>query len=1154
MKKRLQTSKILLLAMKISAVQLVLAMIFAGVSYAYDSKAQEFLNKSVSLKAENQSLRMVLGMIEEQTDVKFVYSSKAIHANRKVSFIASERKLSDVLETLLKPMQVNYRVIGGQIILNWNEANQPLLEDIEAAAMEEDQQTAAVVDKPIKGRVTDKDGGDGLPGVSITIKGTTRGVTTDAQGNYNISVPNDKSVLVFSFLGYEKQEIPVGSRSTINVVLGSDMQSLEEVVVVGYGTQKKANMTGAVSSIDAAAIENRPASNLATAMQGMSPGLIITRTSGQPGAEDIGIQIRGATTANGSVSPLVVLDGVAVPSNTLQTMNPNDVESISVLKDAAAAAIYGAQAAGGVILVTTKKGKAGKVTFDYLAQQGTDWSINVPERMTLLEEAEFANLARKNSGSGPEYSADDIQRIKDGIPYVINPVDTSNYLFYNQVPLADQLLRKYSSMRTHNLTVRGGTDKLNFLLSGGYYGKSGVFKVGPDGYNRYNLRLNLGAQLNRYFSIDTRLSYTNDKTEASSAGLNGQGLIYQIYRLRTRTPFFTPEGRYNGAGSAATAYASLESGGYNNYRRNYFDGVFTLKAAELVKGLTLRAVLGTQYRRGDREVFARTVPLWGKSKILSYLNQINSYQLTNQLTTNYNLQFLANYDKKIGKHNLGLFAGYQWEDFRFAEYATGATNLVSNDLPTLNLGDDRTKTNSQNIYAYAFQSVFGRVNYNFNDRYLLEGTLRSDESSRLAPGYRVKVFPSASAGWNIHRESWFSDRLKFVSELKVRASWGRLGGALGSTLGYYDYLNQLNRSAGLVLGDTRTSYIFQGAIPSAQLSWETIETSNIGADLGFLQNKLQISADYYVKYNRNMLTPQLLPAVIGISTPRKNNGELKSWGWELEARYRGTIGSNFSYNIAANLSDNQNKLLSFSNRRVIGAGTNGIIEGYPLNTIWGYETAGYFTSADEVKAWAFQDNRTGAGDIKYIDKNGDGRLTIGNGNVDNHGDLVLLGTTQPRYLFGVTLGFQWKNFDFTAFVQGVGKRNYRPTTENIAPLLVTWKQALGVHRDYWTPENPDALYPRPFVGATHNYVSSDKWVLNASYARLKNIQLGYTLPTKWTSKINISRARLFFSGQDILTISSLGKFKGLFDPESRDNVDNDYPFFATASVGLNLSF
>lgn len=1007
-------------------------------------------------------------------------------------------------------------------------------------------------EQPVSGKITDEKGAP-MPGVSVVIRGTTRGTTSDNTGQFKLNVPDGNAVLIVSFVGYTRQEINVSNRSVIDVQMVVDDKSLEEVVVVGYGVQKKVNLTGAVSTVDAKAIENRPVNNLGSALQGVTPGLIITRQAAQPGRESLGIQIRGVTSANGNVDPLVILDGVSVPSNTLTTMNPNDVESISVLKDAAAAAIYGAQAAGGVILITTKKGKSGKVTFDYLAQQGVDWSINVPGRMSLLEEAEFSNLSRKNSGSAPEYTDEDLQRIRDGVPYVVNPADTGTYLYYNQQPLASQLLRKYTSMQTHNITARGGTDKLNFLISGGYYNKQGVFKVGPDNFKRYNLRFNLGSQLTRHLSLDSRLSYTNERTKSSSTDANGSGLMYQVYRLRTRTPFFTPEGRYNGAGSAATAYGALEAGGYNNYKRNFFDGVFTMTLANVVKGLQLRAVAGTQYRLGDREVFNRTVPLWGKSRILSYLNQVNSYQITDELTKNTNLQFLANYDFKIGsRHSFGFFAGYQWESYRFESVVSGANNLVSNDLPTLNLGNDLTKSNSQSIATNAYQSIFGRFNYNFADRYLFEATIRQDESSKLAPGLRTKVFPAASVGWNVHREPFFN--VPFISELKLRGSWGRLGGALGSTLGNYDYLSQLSRGNTLVLGDTRTSYIFQGSIPSANLSWETIETSNGGLDLSFFQNKLQLSGDYYVKYNRNMLTPQQLPATIGISTPRKNNGELKSWGWEAEVRYRNRVGKDFTYSVAANLSDNQNKLLNFSGRTVVGAGTNSLIEGYPLNTIWGYQTAGYFQTSDEVKSWAFQDNRTGAGDVKYIDKDGDNKLSVGQGTVANHGDLILLGTTQPRYLFGVTLGAQWKGFDFSAFFQGVGKRNYRPGAESIAPLLVTWKQALAIHRDYWTPENPNALYPRPYVGATHNYVASDKWVMNASYVRLKNIQIGYTLPATLTQKINVSRARVFFSGQDLLTFSGLGPFQGYYDPETRDGVENDYPFFATASMGLNISF
>jgi TonB-linked SusC/RagA family outer membrane protein len=537
-----------------------------------------------------------------------------------------------------------------------------------------------------------------------------------------------------------------------------------------------------------------------------------------------------------------------------------------------------------------------------------------------------------------------------------------------------------------------------------------------------------------------------------------------------------------------------------------------------------------------------------------YVNQVNSYSITNDVTKNVNLQFLANYDYKFKKHTIGLFAGYQWENYRFVSTNAGASNLVSNDLPTLNLGDDKTKTNSESIGTYAFQSIFGRFNYNYDDKYLIEATLRQDESSKLAEDGRTKIFPSVSAGWNVHREKWISELLPFISEMKLRGSWGTLGGALGSTLGYYDYVNQLTRGSALVLGDSRSSYIYQGSLPSTNLSWETIETTNGGLDIGLLKNALQLTAEYYVKYNRNMLTPQQLPAIIGIATPRKNNGELKSWGWELEAKYRGAIGDNFKYNIGANFSDNDNQLLSFSNRIVVSRGNNSLIEGYPINTIWGYQTQGYFSSADEVKAWAFQDNRTGAGDVKYVDQNGDKLITVGKGSSADYGDLRLLGTTSPRYLFGFNLGFQYKNFDFSAFVQGVGKRSFLGGSESVGPLLVTWKQAMAIHRDYWTPENPNALFPRPYVGATHNFGASDKWTFNGQYARLKNIQFGYTIPSSTTKKIGISRARVYVSGQDLFTVSAMGAFGALFDPESANNADNDYPYFSTASIGLNLSF
>lgn len=1013
-------------------------------------------------------------------------------------------------------------------------------------------------EQKITGTVTEESGA-GLPGVSVIIKGTQRGTTTDENGKFSLVVPDEKTILVFSFVGYLSKEIEVGNQTRLTVSLPADTKALEEVVVVGYGTQKKANLTGAVSTIDSKAIENRPINNVANALQGTTPGLAVTRTGGQPGNENIAIQVRGATSANGNVNPLLLVDGVAAPILTLQTMNPNDIESISVLKDAAAAAIYGAQAAGGVILVTTKKGSSGKTMFEYSNQIGFDWALNVPKRLSLLEEAHYSNLARANSGLGPEYTDEDLQRIRDGIPYVINPVDTSRYIFYNQEDLVKQLVRNQSYRQTHNLTVRGGTDKLSFLASLGYFNKQGVFKVGPDQLNRYNARLNLTAQLTRKLSFDSRISYTLEKQEAPASATDGNALLYQVYRLRTRWPLLTPEGKLNGEGgsSANNTYAQLTAGGYNNRNRNYFDGVFTFRLADVVKGLQLRAIYGVQYRLEDRERFARTVELWNRIRPSFFLNNPNVFEITRGTRVNNNIQLLADYGIKIGdNHNVQVLGGYQWEDGRFSGVFSSANNLVSNDLPSLNLGNDLTKVNTQTIETFAYQSYFGRLNYNFADKYLFEATLRVDGSSRLAPDSRRKAFPAASVGWNLHRENWFAKTLPVFSEFKLRGSWGQLGSALGNNIGLYDYLNMLDRGSALIMGtpEVRSTYFYQGSVPSSSLTWETVETANGGLDFGLFQNRLQANVDYYVKFNRNMLTPLQLPGTFGVSTPLINNGELKSWGWETEIRYRDKIGKDFNYSVALNVSDNQNKLLKYAGRKVISAGTVNILEGYPLNSLWGYRTDGYFKSSAEVTEWAFQDNRTGAGDLKYLDLNGDKRISAGNGTPENPGDLVYLGTNQPRYLFGLNGSIQWKGIDFSVFFQGVGNRSFYPAIATVMPLNQGWIQALDVHKDYWTETNTNAAFPRPYLQGTHNYLRADKWMLNGQYMRLKNVQIGYSLPAPIINKLKINRARIFLTGQDILTFSRLGVFSQLFDPENQDNATSDYPFFGTVAAGINLSF
>lgn len=1147
MNKKLQIPLWVWKTMKISSLQLALIALCCGIAHAHKTNGQNVLERNVSIQAEDLRFMKVLSLIEEQANVRFIYSPSAIDIRQKVTVKVTNKKLENVLREFLLPLSVDFTVAGERILLKRAIPQPPRMNarEPDTSVLQEN------VDRTIRGKVTDEKG-EPLPGVNILVKGSTRGTTTHADGTFLIDISGEDAILVFSFVGYLTQEVVCGNRRDVEVRLEVDHKNLEELVVVGYGSQKKANLTGAVSTVDSRVIENRPVSNLANALQGSVSGLNITRTNGQPGNEGINIQIRGATSANGNVNPLLVVDGVPSPLFTLQSLNPNDVASISVLKDAAASAIYGAQAAGGVILVTTKKGASGKISFDYSSLFTTDYALNVPSRLTLMEEAEYSNLGRENAGLSAEFSDADFEFIRNGIEYRINPSDTTRYIYYNQQDLMKQILRRTTPMQTHNFTARGGTENLNFLGSFGYYKKQGIFEMGPDRLTRYNSRLNVDARLTNYISFETQFSYTFLKEEQPPA--DPTNIFWKTYKLRTRDPIFTPEGRY--ASNLGEVYALLNEGGYNIRDRNFFDNVAKLKVANFVKGLELQAIYGVQYRRGDRDQFARTVPLWYRFTPRAYLNDPNSFALTREVSINHTLQLLADYDLQAGKNKIHLLGGYQFEDSRFSSLFSSASNLVSNDLPSMNLGDDRSKVNTQTINTHAYQSYFARISYSYADKYMIEATLRVDESSKLSPQLRKKSFPAFSAGWNLHRENWFFQNASVLSELKLRASWGQLGSALGSIIGNYDYMNLLSRNSNLVLGtpETRSTYFFQGTVPSSTLTWETVQTTNTGLELGLFKNKLQLSADYYVKYNRNMLTPLLLPATFGVGTPRINNGELKSWGWEVEMRHRNEINDRFSYSIGLNVFDTQNKLISYAGRKVISPGLVGILEDYPLNSVWGYLTDGYFQQPDEIAKWAFQDTRAGVGDVKYLDQDGDGRITAGMGRPENHGDLVYLGTNDPRYSFGVNGNIQWKGIDFSFFIQGVGKRSFYPDVNTIMPLSADWNMPSSVQRDHWSEDNRDARFPRPYIGGTHNYQYSDKWRLNGQYVRLKNMQMGYSLPESLLSRVNIKRARIFFTGQDFITLSRLGNFKELFDPESKQTAKDEYPFFGSLAIGLNLSF
>jgi len=1013
----------------------------------------------------------------------------------------------------------------------------------------------------ITGKVTGENGAP-LSGVSVQVKNSTKGTSTNTEGQFSIAAPQG-ATLVFSFVGYTTLEEKVSGRFlTINLKKGAG-DVLSDVVIVGYGTVKKVDLTGAVSTVDSKVLENRPVTNALDALQGTAPGLIITRTSGQPGQEGWSANIRGFSSLNGTNSPLVIIDGV---EGDLALLNPDDIASISVLKDAAAAAIYGAKSSGGVIIVTTKKGSSGKLRLSYTGIYSINQFYGIPQRLHSWQEAEMANLSRENAGQADAYTQQQIGWMKNpDSNYVTGQSNASlNGYYYdlNQVPI---ILRKSSPSQNHNLSVSGGDSKTQYLFSLGYFTKDGVFRFGPDGTNRFNARLNLTTKFNSVLSLDSRLSFSQSKTEAPSSDINGDyGLLYNTYQLRTLWPIFLPgsdDTKYSSSGTGAKTYSTLKDGGYDESRINNFDGVFTLKASNLLPNLLLRAVYSPQYQQYNDDNFAKTIPLWtydntGTAKIASYYNNPNSIGRTRQTVLSHDIQLLADYNWDISAdHHFHVLGGFQYQYYNYDYTYAQARALISNDIPSLNLSSNPNVPPivSDDIETNAWVSYFGRFNYDFKSKYLFEATLRNDASSRLAPGHRSQTFPSVSAGWVISKESWFRNSLSFLNEFKIRGSWGRLGNAqLGKPYQHnYDYVASLSNGPNYPFNNVATPSVYQNALPSPGLGWETIETIDGGLDLALLNSRLQGNFDYFIRKNNNMLIVLNEPAILGVTPSTTNAASMKTWGWEANIGWKDKI-KNFSYWANFNIGDNQNKITKYLGNVVYQEGINTAIPGLPINSIFGYKDQGYFSSADEVSKHAFQDNRTGPGDIIYENINGDNKIDGGIGTAANHGDLVYLGNTSPRYNFGFNMGLSWKGFDFSAFFQGTGKRNIMLYSSSIIPFIDSWRQPWAINQDYWTVTNTNARFPRLYAGGTQNTHVSSHWVQDAAYIRLKNLQVGYTLPRSLTEKIQISKARIFFTGENLFTATKM--WYKYYDPEDPNNVSFNYPFYRSYAIGLNVNF
>ncbi|RYY70615.1 MAG: TonB-dependent receptor [Chitinophagaceae bacterium] len=1006
--------------------------------------------------------------------------------------------------------------------------------------------------KTLQGNVSDS---LGLPlsRVSISVNNTSR-TTTDSKGNYTVNASKGDR-LGFSFSGYGDQTVVVGESNTIDVTLRLTSQTIDAVVVVGYGTQKKVNLSGAVAVVSGKEISNRPVANVTGALQGVLPGVTVLRGSGKPGAEGYGIRIRGFGTTESPLNTLVLVDGIEQDINLL---DPADIESISVLKDASASAIYGARAAGGVILVTTKQGKAGKTAITFNTYYGVNITARQPERLDSWDEQILIDEARFNATGAKEFNDEQMEWLRNpNFSYRPNP-GSDRWEYYGNNNWLEEGMDKYNYQQNHSLSIGGGEQKLNYLVSGSYYQRDGVLKFGPDDNKRYNFKLNVNAELNKYMSLKVTTGYIGSFVRENSYGT--EQIINRLYRSRTRQSLYVPAEDKTGNiynGDLQVNPVDIEkNAGMETRDYESFTSRVNLTVKNVVKGLTFDVIAWRNQGAYNSENQAKTLYWYGRTTntVRFSINTPNRLTLVKNKVYQNNLQGFFTYKKAFRDHNFTLVQGGSYEEKRVDQTEASGQGMPSNNSFSLNFADPLTKTSKDFVEEWAIASVFGRLNYDFKGKYLFEASYRYDGSSRLVPTDRWRLFPAFSAAWRVSQEGFMSG-LPFINDLKIRGSWGKLGNS--ESLAPYSYLSILSsgiaNNSNLVFNGVRTPYYYQSRQASPNITWETITQTDLGVDISFLKNRLTLTADYYNKITTDLITVPNLPNILGVDPGRINLGKLRSWGNELAVKWRDRVGK-LEYNIGFNIAENQNKLLEYDGVRSIGTGgVIGLIEGYALNTVWGYRTDGFFQTDQEALEYKTRVNypffaNPKAGDVKYLDLNGDGVISAGSGTADDPGDLVKLGATNARYSYGFDLGLAWKGFDFSVFFQGALNRKFLISEETLSPMLGTADMPWTIHMDRWTPENPDAFFPRMYQTSAHNYRPSDRWTQNGSYIRLKNIQIGYKVPV---SKKLAREVRLYVSGQDLWEST---KVLSVFDPEVGNNVGaTAYPFYRTVAFGLNIS-
>lgn len=987
-----------------------------------------------------------------------------------------------------------------------------------------------------KGLVKDATG-ESVIGASVVVKGTTNGTITDFDGNFSLDGIKKGDVIVISYVGYQTQEIKWNG-SPLNVILKEDSKTLSEVVVVGYGTQKKANLSGSVAMVDSKELENRPIQNVSSGLQGLMPGVAITGTNGAPGQDAGKIRVRGIGTLN-EAGPYILVDGIE--TGTLSAVDPNDIESISVLKDAASAAIYGSKAANGVVLITTKRGKTGQTKISYSGYLSFQNATNMIERMGSYEYASLLNQALEAEGMSKRFNDTELQKFKDG-----------NDPLYPDTDWYD-LAYKTGVQHRHNVNINGGSENVKYMASLGYLNQTGILPNA--GREQFNARTNLDMKINKRLSARMNLSFIkNDYSDASSAYYGGSSdqIIRQLNLIAPWIVARYDDGTW-GTISDGSPIAWLDSGMKVN-RDNYnFSGMAAVDY-EIFDGLKL-TLQGAYVNNLQNYNYFQKYIKYNENK------ESDPSQLDERFykwdRTNYDA--LLNYNKNFGKHNIKGLLGWHTEKYNYKYQKAVRKKFPNNELTDMNAGDASTQSNEGYTAELAMISWFARINYDFAGKYLLEANIRADASSRFAEGHRWGYFPSFSGAWRISEEAFMeSAKDSWLSGLKIRASWGQLGNqnALsGSNNDYYPALNTYNLDSKYAFGGSLNSGYYQRKYRLETISWEKASTWGVGVDFT-LFNKLNGSLDYYNRKTTGIIMDVTVPKEFALDAYKDNVGSMRNSGIEINLSYNTKIGQ-VDFGIAGNFSYNKNEILDLGGgdpNKYLDAGYSQRNKvGEAMNSYYIYRADGFFNSQEEADAYtAKYGNPFGktfkAGDLRYVDTNKDGKLTAD--------DREYCGSSDPKIIYGFNINAGWKGIDLSLMFNGAagvkrlfdGYEVYGNFSGDAAHPATIW-------RDAWTPDNHDASMPRIFYdtnsASSSRSVQSDFWLQDTSYLRLKNLQLGYTLPKGWLNSVGVENIRIYYSVENLLTFD---KMKINIDPESTSQRLSSYPLLRTHAFGVNVTF